>query len=119
MIYSILKNIIAFCLFLSIFSCKGQDCTEIELIGKNYKETLSEIRLTSFNLTEKLNTNSSWIESIEYYSCDEVSGFLIMVTKKEKEYIHKGVTVNLWHRFKSANSFGRFYTSNIKGKYRY
>jgi hypothetical protein len=119
MIYSVLKNITVFCLFLSIFSCKGQDCTEIELLGKNYKEALSEIRLTSFNLTEKLNTNSSWIESIEYHSCDEAIGFLIMITKKNKQYIHKAVPVNLWYQFKNANSFGEFYTSNIKGRYQY
>lgn len=119
MIYSVLKNITVFCLFLSTLSCKGQDCAEIELLNKSYKEALSEIRLTSFNLTEKLNTNSSWIESIEYYSCDEVTGYLIMVTKKEKQYIHKGVPVNLWHRFKNANSFGKFYTSKIKRRYQY
>lgn len=111
-------------IYLSIFimltnSCISQNCNNIDLLNKGYKEAISEIRKTNFSLSEKANTNSSWIKSIEYYSCDETIGFLIMTTKKNKEYIHKNVPVNLWYRFKNTNSYGGFYTSNIKGRYQY
>lgn len=111
------KIVIIFLLMLN--SCKSQNCNNIDLLNKNYKEAISEIKKTNFSLSEKVNTDSSWIEKIEYYSCDEAVGFLIMTTKKNKEYIHRAVPVNLWRRFKNANTYGKFYTSNIKEKYQY
>jgi len=119
MAQSIFKRLVILCFFTTALSCKSQNCNNIDLQNKNYKEAIQEIKQANFNLTEKVNTNSSWIKSIEYYSCDEITGFLIMITKKETQYIHRAVPVNLWYKFKSANSFGRFYTSNIKGKYQY
>lgn len=104
---------------MTALSCTSQNCNNIDLQNKNYKETIQEIKQTNFYLTEKIDTNSSWIERIEYYSCDEAIGFLIMTTKKNKHYIHKSLPVSLWRKFKNANSYGKFYTSNIKGKYQY
>jgi len=112
-----MKYIFMLILLNTVTSCNSQNCNNIDLLKKDYKEAISEIRKTNFSLSEKANTNSSWIKKIEYYSCDETIGFLIMTTKKNKEYIHKNVPVNLWYRFKNANSYGGFYTSNIKGRY--
>lgn len=110
---------ILFIAIIIVSSCSSQNCNNIDLLNKDYKEAILEIRKTNFSLSEKVNTNSSWIKKIEYYSCDEAVGFLIMTTKKNKQYIHKGVSANLWNRFKNANSYGGFYTSNIKGRYQY
>jgi len=113
-------KVIIFSVFIMLTnSCSGQDCNNIDLLYKDYKEAITVIKKTNFSISEKVNTDSSWIEKIEYYSCDEAVGFLIITTKKNKQYIHKGVSVNLWNRFKNANSYGRFYTSNIKEKYQY
>lgn len=113
-------KVILFSVFIMFTnSCSGQDCNNIDLLNKDYKEVITIIKKTNFSISEKINTDSSWIEKIEFYSCDEAVGFLIMTTKKNRKYIHKAVPVNLWYKFKNANSYGGFYTSNIKGRYQY
>jgi hypothetical protein len=103
-------------LFLIIVSCSG-NCDSISKKFNSYDEAISLVRSTNFSVEEKVNTDSSWIDSIEYYSCDEVSGYLILNTKKGGSYIHENVPIEVWNEFKNADSFGRFYNKNIKGNY--
>jgi hypothetical protein len=103
--------------FLLLFiSCSG-NCDSISKNFSSYDEAISIIRSTDFIIEENIDTDSSWIDSIEYYSCDEASGYLIVNTKKGKSYIHENVPIQVWNQFKNADSFGRFYNQNIKGNY--
>jgi hypothetical protein len=103
-----------------VVGCNSQNCNEIDLHKRGHNVAISTIRQFDFKFSEEVNTNeSSWIKSVEYYSCDEVTGFLLITTKKGKEYIHNGVPKDLWSKFIHSNSFGSFYNSNIKGKYQY
>lgn len=100
-----------------IFSCSTKNCSEINPIFTSYNNAIEVVQNSSFAIEEKLDTNSSWIDSIEYYSCDKVSGYLIVNTKKGTSYIHKNVPIQVWNDFKNTDSFGRFYNQNIKGNY--
>jgi len=108
---------ILFFVTIIITSCNHKNCSEINLNFTFYKNAIGVVQNSSFAIEEKLDTNSSWIDSIEYYSCDEASGYLIVNTKKGKSYIHKSVPIQVWNEFKNAGSFGRFYNQNIKGNY--
>lgn len=111
-----MKKIVIF-LILILVSCKESNCTEISSKFTSYDEAIELVKSTDFSVEEKVNTDSSWIDSIEYYSCDEASGYLIVNTKKGGSYIHENVPIHVWNEFKNADSFGRFYNQNIKGNY--
>jgi hypothetical protein len=108
---------IIFIFFLFITSCSKKNCSEINPNFTSYNNAIEVVQNSSFAIEEKVNTDSSWIDSIEYYSCDEASGYLIVNTKKGKSYIHENVPIQVWNGFKNADSFGRFYNQNIKGNY--
>ncbi len=110
-----MKLLISIMAFL-IISCSG-NCDSLNKKFSSYNEAVTLVRNTSFKIEDKVNTDSSWIDSIEYYSCDGITGFLIVNTKKGKSYIHENVPNEVWNEFKRANSFGRFYNQNIKGSY--
>ena len=110
------KNIIFFMLLILV-SCKEDNCFEINSNFKSYQIAIETVQNSSFAIEEKVNTDSSWIDSIEYYSCDELTGYLIINTKKDKSYIHKNVPIQVWNEFKNAESYGRFYNQTIKGNY--
>lgn len=95
----------------------GNDCEKLKQNYNSYSEAISTIRNNSFSIEEKVNTDSSWIESIEYYSCDKKKGYLIMTTLKGKSYIHSDVPIQVWEEFKKASSKERYYNNNIKGRY--
>jgi hypothetical protein len=111
-----IKKIVVF-LVLIMVSCKKHNCTEISSKFTSYEDAIETVQNSSFAIEEKVNTDSSWIDSIEYYSCDEASGYLIVNTKKGGSYIHENVPIHVWNEFKNADSFGRFYNQNIKGNY--
>jgi len=72
----------------------------------------------TFKIEERVTTyKSSWIRRIEYYSCDGDTGYLIMTLKSSKEYIHNGLPIEVWNKFKVADSHGGFYNKKIKGRY--
>lgn len=99
-----------------IMSCGG-NCDSLDKSFTSYDNAIELVRATNFNIEDKVNTDSSWIDSIEYYSCDEVVGYLIVNTKRGNSFIHKNVPIQLWNQFKNADSFGRFYNQRIKGSY--
>lgn len=114
----IIKLFVVFCFLSSLLNCQSQNCN-INLDNKNYQEAIQEIKQANFDLEQKINVSSTWIKRIEYYSCDNEIGFLIMTTFKNKQYLHNYVSIDLWNKFKEADSFGRFYNSNLKGRYQY
>jgi hypothetical protein len=108
---------IIFIFFLFITSCSKKDCSDIYFNFTSYKNAIEVVQNTSFQIEEQVNTDSSWIDSIEYYSCDELTGYLIINTKKGGSYIHENVPIQVWNEFENAESYGRFYNQNIKGNY--
>ena len=110
-----MKLLISIMAFL-IISCSG-NCEDLNTKFSSYKEAISLVRDTSFKIEDKVNTDSSWIDSIEYYSCDGTTGFLIVNTNSGRSYIHENVPNEVWNGFKRAYSFGMFYNQNIKGNY--
>ena len=104
-------------LILFTFSCKSQDCDTIPNSFNNYQEATNIIYDTSFHFSDTVNTSkSSWIRSAKYYSCDNQYGFLILETDK-KTYVFQNIPKHKWEGFKQTSSFGKYYNSNIRGRY--
>ena len=103
--------------FLFLFHLELIDCNILPNSFSSYNHALIEIRKSNFKVHEIIDTSkSSWVQGLEYFSCDSKIGFLILKTK-DQEYIHQGVPIDLWQKLKNANSFGGFYNSEVKGKY--
>lgn len=112
-----MKKLLFIFLFTGITSCNSQNCEDIATTFTNYKEVISVIDATSFTLEDRVNTSkSSWIKKANYYSCDNKIGFFVLKTDK-KNYVFEKVPVSVWEQFKNADSFGKFYNSNIRNKY--
>jgi len=113
----LLKIYILFFSFAFTISCNGQNCNEINTEFDSYQSALEIIKSSEFKISDKCDTSkSSWIYNAEYFSCDEENGFLLLTTKT-KTYIHKNVPIKIWNEFKKAESFGSFYSGNIKNRY--
>ena len=102
-----------------LFSCGQSECEKLNSDFSSYTNVISKIRSTDFQLEEKEYTDSSWIESIEYFSCDKNTGYLIITTKNGREYVHKDLPFQVWEGFKEAPSKGRYYNNFIKGNYHF
>lgn len=57
---------------------------------------------------------SSFLEKLMY---NVETKELIITIKGNREYVHENVPEGIWNEFKKAESKGKFYTMNIKGKY--
>ncbi len=99
-------------------SCNSQDCSKLPETFRSYTQAISLVKSSTFKIKEGANTSdSSWITSAKYYSCDGITGYFIYTTIKNREYIHKGIPVNVWEDFKNSSSKGSFYDYNIKNRY--
>ena len=106
-------------LFLIISCNKAQDCTKLPQTFSSYKEAIDQIKSSTFKYKDEANTSrSSWLISAKYYSCDGNTGYFIYITNKNYEYVHKGLPIDIWVKFKNATSLGSFYDTYIKHKYR-
>ncbi len=61
----------------------------------------------------KSTDKSSWIRGAWY---DSVNNYFL-INLKGTMYHYCGFTLNKWESFKTASSFGKFYGSQIKGRY--
>jgi hypothetical protein len=103
---------------LSQITPQAQPCAIQNGFYPTYQKAVSEIRNGDYEYSDSKNmTSSSWVKSAEFYSCDAVSGCLIITTKANRDYIHFGVPMDVWKMFKSASSYGSYYSRNLKGRY--
>jgi len=105
-----------FSLFLVVFvSCTRHDCKDLPTNFESYQQITELIKKSSFKIKEQTDTSmSSWIASAHYYSCDGEGGYLILKTKKGREYTHFNISYQVWKGFKEAKSKGKYYHKVIK-----
>ena len=93
-------------------------CNEIPKTFTSYNEAIQQVRSKRYKIQESVNTNkSSWIRGAEFYSCDGSVGYFILGTDK-RDYIHERLPLSVWQSFREADSFGEFYNTHIRGRYR-
>jgi len=113
-----MKRLLIFLLSAIAVSCSSQNCKTLPQNFTSYYAAINIIENSSFKIEETANTsNSSWITSAKYYSCDGISGYFIYTTTNKK-YIHEDVPIEIWQGFKNADSKGSYYDHFIRGNYR-
>ncbi len=112
--YSRFITILLICSY-SICSFSQNNCNKT---FKSYNEAQQFLNQQIFSFTDIADcSESSWIRSAKYYSCDNKTGY-IKYTTDSKTYIHEKLPISVWNNFKNAPSKGTYYNANIKHKYR-
>lgn len=97
--------------------CYSQDCNKLSNGFNSFEQASKLIFNSTFAFTDNADvSDSSWITSAKYYSCDNKTGFFILKTSN-KIYSHQKVIKTLWQNLIKAKSKGSFYSKNIRGKY--
>lgn len=103
-------------LFFLFFSC-SQNCNNLPDKFDNYNQARSLVLGSNFKITDEADVSDSyWITSAKYYSCDNKTGYFIIEISDEK-YIYQDMPLNVWNNFSKAKSKGRFYNRKIKGRF--
>ena len=110
-----------FLIFFLLFPISGftqNNCKDLPKTFYSYDEAITKVRNAKFSYVDNINTaSSSFINSAFFYSCDGITGYMI-IGLNNKQYIHKDLPIKIWLSFKSASSFGTFYTQNIRNRYK-
>jgi len=110
-----MKTYLLFLLF-SLASCK-QDCKDLPTSFKNYEDAKNIVLGSSFKYTDNCDVSeSSFITSADYYSCDGLRGYFIL-GMDGKKYIFQNLPIKKWQNFKDSESKGRYFNCSIKGRY--
>lgn len=110
------KIYLIFSLLIGLHSY-SQNCNQLSKQFNSFGQATKLILNTTFAFTDNADvSDSSWITSAKYYSCDNKTGFLVLKTSK-KTYIHQNVPKTVWQNFIKAESKGSFYSKNIKERY--
>lgn len=113
------RLVLIWLLSIVLQSCNSQDCGNLPERFSSYSQAISLVKRCNFIITESANaSNSSWITSANYFSCDGYTGYLIYKTNRGYEYIHSGIPIYIWQGFKNSTSKGSYYNAYIKNRYR-
>lgn len=113
------KIIILIVVCIYAISCKSQDCSTLKSTFSSYSQAIREVKASTFSIKESTSTtNSSWITSATYYSCNGETGYFIYTTNRSYQYIHQRLPIKIWKEFKNASSKGSYYNTHIKHKYK-
>lgn len=103
-------------LFFALISCR-ESCKNLPDSFKNYEEAKTMVLSANFEFTDGCDVSeSSFITSADYYSCDGSLGYFVVGMNGNK-YIHKNMPYEVWKGFKNAESKGKFYNMEIRGRY--
>lgn len=103
-------------LLFTVVSC-GSNCKNLPDSYENLEEARSIILNTNFAYKDYYDVSeSSFITSANYYSCDGMTGYLILGIKG-RMYIFQNLPIRKWQVFKNSKSKGNYFNNAIKGRY--
>jgi hypothetical protein len=112
------KTLLLYFLVIPLLGYSQNNCKDLPKTFYSYNEAINKVKTSKFSFVDNVNTsNSSFINSAYYYSCDGMTGYLI-ISLNNKEYIHSGLPIKIWLSFKNSESLGSFYSKNIRYRYR-
>lgn len=99
----ILKRTII-CILLIILNSCGESCKDLPDNYRNYNEAKDLVLGSNFKIRDEADVSDSyWITSAKYYSCDNKTGYFIIEINDEK-YIYQDMPLNVWNNFSKAKS---------------
>lgn len=111
------KKIISYLIvFVLLISC-SENCKELPNSFSSYEQASEMVLTSNYKIEESADvSDSAWITSVLYLSCDGVNGFFVIKTNR-KTYIHQNMPYQVWQNFRKAESKGSFYSTKIRGYY--
>ncbi len=113
------KKIISYLIilvFILFISC-SENCNELPNSFSNYEQAREMVLTSNYQITEVADVSDSpWITSVEYLSCDGLNGFFV-IKIGYKTYIHQNMPIEVWENFTEVESKGSFYSKKIRGRY--
>ncbi len=102
-----------------LISCGSKtDCHELSGTYTTFAEARKDITKADYPIKKiQLTPESSWIKRIEFYSCNEKEGYLIIYTTRAEEYIHAQVPLSIWEELSTSKSKGSYYNTHIVNRY--
>jgi hypothetical protein len=111
------KILLIYFLLFPILGFTQNNCKDLPKTFYSYNEAIDKVKTSKFSYVDNINTTtSSFITGVSYYSCDGITGYMI-IGLNNKQYIHKDLPKRIWLSFKQAKSFGTFYNQNIRHRY--
>lgn len=113
------KNIFYALALFTIIACNNKkECNELTGTYTTFVEARKDITKANYPIKKiQLTPESSWIKRIEFYSCNEEDGYLIIYTKRSEEYIHAHVPLPIWEELSTSASKGSYYNLHIINRY--
>ena len=94
------------------------NCDSLHLTEHSPLEVISAIENSSFRFDQGFKISRvTGIRAGHYYSCDGVSGYLILTIGKEKK-VYPEIPKILWNEFISSSDLDGFYDRKIKTEYK-
>lgn len=94
------------------------NCDSLQLTELPLEEVISAIENTSFRFDQGFKISRvAGIRAAHYYSCNGISGYLILTIGQEKK-VFSEVTKKLWNEFIASSDLDNFYEENIKSEFR-
>jgi hypothetical protein len=111
------KKIISYLIvFVLLISC-SENCKELPNSFHSYEQARELVLASNYQIEEVADvSDSAWITSVKYLSCDGLNGFFVIKIGK-KTYIHQNMPYELWRKFTEAESKGSFYSRKIRSQY--
>jgi len=101
-----------------LLNAQIDDCSHTKTNWKSDKDAIETIENGVFAVVEKvIGDQESWLKSVQYYSCNDEFGFMIVKGEK-KCFVHQNVPVSVWETLKIADSKGGYYNFYVKNKYK-
>jgi hypothetical protein len=81
--------LLVFLILITITACGGNNCKELLISFRNHNEAKEIVINSTFKFSHDADvTNSLWISSAKYFSCDVLWGFLVIKTGS-RTYVHQ------------------------------
>ena len=105
-------------ILLGIYLKAQEDnCSHLSSNWTSEKQAITQIENRTFKTNESISmSDSSRISSIQYCSCDDKFGFLL-IKSENNTFLHKDVPASVWIALKNAKSNTGYYKYYIKNKY--
>jgi hypothetical protein len=121
-------GLLIFCLINRIYSQEVEhnypvgpqktNCDSLHMTELSPLEMISAIENSSFRFDQGFKVSRvTGIRAGHFYSCDGVSGYLILTIGKEKK-IFPAIPKILWNEFITSSDLDGFYESKIKTEYK-
>ena len=86
----------------------------------DFKEAIEWVKKTKFHMSDfHFSNENDLFSTANYYSCDGLTGYLILLKQDGKEYILDQLEISKWNGLKNSDMIFSYYNEEIYGNVKY